>query len=619
MPLLSYDTLSQFSKALETNKIIQCDDKGNWDVVDHSTKTIQSMLGCKDPIKEKRLLGIIKMFTRFLNEQEAIPVAMDGNEQQKKRFRQINDVADKLEIYLKASISARSLTSEMHSFKRNLIGFWYRIEKINGGIDPVNEEKELSQVSSKLESDATQWMQQQEGFKITRSHLDALDKRVLHSAAYFPKFIELMQNNAALKDAFFKWCLRDVRSIESVATFIQFPALCDSLKKSYLDKHAAYHDPSVFKIRMEDQQKLIKMPFYIENKPELMSILDKTKIIKFNKTCKTSIKDIFKRFEKRNDKPDNVDYFEQGFINWNSAQIGWWQMDPITNQSAIIKHPLNSAETPWWLALPTFLTLNQEQVKSRYHLKNIPDNSWIKCALATCDKPTYQFAGNHGGLEIAIPVKENRYQIYPFGIYPVTYSSSPGRGVCGTVRAECRYPDDSIKFTSRLKAFYAQPVSEEDGLCSMSKTHKLIQQARTGNLFFQTADENCAYRAGSVLESKEFPSCKQLFGVTLREMNPSPWEGWFLLKMPNIIILPLLQYFADTYQLDIEKENGEMTVKKVDFFKKDKEHVRSLPSHLFFQILNKKLPAPGGFISYANEPIEHPEEYKESKPLRSCI
>lgn len=603
MPLLSYDTLSQFSKALETNKIIQCNDKGNWDIV------------------EKRLLDIIKIFTRFLNEQEAIPVVMDGNEQQKKRFREVITVAEKLKMYLERSnVSSRVLSSEMNKFERSLIGFLYRIEKINGGIDKVSEEKHLSHTFSKLESEATQWMQQQEGFKITRSHLDALDKRVLHSAVHYPIFIDCLKKNAALKDAFFKWCLRDVRSPESVATFIQFPILCDALKKSYLDKHAAYHDPSVFKIRIEeDQQKLIKMPFYIENKPVLMSILDKTKIVAFNKTCKTSIHDIFKRFEKRNDKPDNVDYFEQGFINWNSAQIGWWQMDPITNQSAIIKHPLNSAETPWWLALPTFLTLNQEQVKSRYHLKNIPDNSWIKCALATCDEPTYQFAGNHGGLEIAIPVKENRYQIYPFGIYPVTYSSSPGRGVCGTVRAECRYPDDSIKFTSRIKAFYAQPVSEEDGLCSMSKTHKLIQQARTGNLFFQTADENCAYRAGSVLESKEFPSCKQLFGVTLREMNPSPWEGWFLLKMPNIIILPLLQYFADTYQLDVEKENGEMTVKKVDFFKKNKEHVRSLPSHLFFQILNKKLPAPGGFISYANEPIEHPEEYKESKPLRSCI
>lgn len=597
MPILSHESLPQFILDLDKNKPIQCDEKGSWTVSDNSTITMYDLLGCKNFTAIKRFENIVRTYTTFLNQHESQPVIMDGNDEQKIQFARMVIAADSVTRYVNHSeLHSPALTSALNQLQRCVAGLYYRYEKINGGLDKVAKENAQPRIL-KLTTLAIEWMRQQELFRLTKSELDETDKRVLERAGQHSLFAQLIINDPELKNSFFNWCLRDVRDPAAVETFIQFPALCTELSASVMDKHIGYHNPHILKITLDHHQKTVQLPFVRAGKTHWVNVLDKSRVIEFNLDCQTTVAALFKSFAGRKVKPGNIELCDQGFINWNSAQMAWWYSHPKQGKPHLSKFTLTSSYSSWWNALPPFQTFSKEQIKSRYHLTDIPNNAWIKCAIATCQYVTYGFEKTHGEMEIAIPTQQGHYQIFPFSIYPVVYASGI-HGLTGTRRAQIYYPDEGLK-VPRIKAFFAKVVGPWDGIVSMTKLHKAITQSRAGNLYFQTANENCAEFCGRILESKEFPSCETLYGVRLRDMNPMPREAWYLLNMPNYVILPLLQYFADINKLDVENEQGEMEVKKVDFRKKGKDSLQLSPPHLLFQIIHKKLP---GFVTYANEP-----------------
>ncbi len=463
---------------------------------------------------------------------------------------------------------------EFEKIFQRIIGLNYRIQKINGGMDSL-QTVDLELFSALLKK--------AEIFKVNQKlyqniNLTEREWSKIKEVCYYFTFGKYILKFPNLRDKFFKWCLRDNNS---VATFIEFPGTAERLSKSFIDKRVGYFNPAELDIVFENQQKIIKLPFFDGEKINRINILNENQEVTLNHDRKITIKEIFDIFARKKDTPGSVEYFgSSGIMNWGSYEFG-----PYNDKTKTYDR-IDFTKDKWWEALPVFEIISRKKLAKRYQI-SIEKNDWVQTVKATRETRNFELMKRHGFYEMAIPSDNDHYILFPFGKYPREFPTrlvDQLQIISSTVLATMEYPDENEFYLQRQHASYSTIIQEKEGLPKMQMIKESILAAFDKNLTFHFGGPNCAFFADELAGT----SC---FDMPFSQMRPSGVIQDFVLRCPLMFqpyIASFLQWFANKNGV-VVTENGKSVYKSTLFGKNFNEAEQSQPAKLFQQIEEKKL------------------------------
>lgn len=382
------------------------------------------------------------------------------------------------------------LKKEIAQLKQRIVALEYRLEKINGGLDPETPHK--GQLED-LKSLANQWKRRQSIFN--SEDLTPIELEALRQAARFPAFIAVLHLSAAIQDDFFQWILRDQMSC---IPFIEFPALIETISRSHLNGRLACQGSHLLKIKKEsiegnNVQKIVTLPFEGRD----INILDENLMVTFRGHLKMRLKEIFEVFKSKELVAGDLEFMREGIINWNIHQLGYWDDEEKQYKQVDVD------QAKWWWQLPSFELLSLEQAKERYG-EQLDGVLWSASASATRGVPSLTYEKTHAFMELAIPISRQSYAVFDFGKLAFRYPGSIWELMemfCKNVHATVAYPDDNVYYSQRQHALHSFTLTPEQGEKLMGLIKEDIVKSRNYNFIYQIESENCAKWVQTKLEA----------------------------------------------------------------------------------------------------------------------
>lgn len=422
---------------------------------------------------------------------------------------------------LKAAQTAYSVLSKakssplLNQLAQRIVALRYRMEIENGGCDRESSDQTLN---SQLCEKASQWKRKL--VLATEQELIPQEIKQLEEAASYPEFARLLLASKEIQESFFTWALRDGNG---VSQFIEFPAMCAKIKSSFLAARIGRLDPQLLRLEKrsygDHQEKMVSLPFYINNKVEYVSILDQTKEVELTNRWRLKISEIFDIFAKKNREVGDLEFFTStGITNWNCHQLGSW--NPATHSY----ERTDLTQKEWWKKLPSLEIVSKEILEKRLK-EDIKEGEWVLCAKATRTTPDLDLDTRHGYLEVAIPSDKGSYTLYPFGVFAGVFPNSLLELIgflADTVPGKVAYPDENFFYSHRQQAFHPMKLTPEQGQHLMQVIQKELIKAKYGHVIFQFGGENCAFWAQKVLHEADgkMPNFYRLNFVDSKPLNP---------------------------------------------------------------------------------------------------
>lgn len=447
------------------------------------TKKVLSSLSFKDPI----LTQVEK-----LNELEKVNIEFGSNPE---KWHQI--LRDSLTL-IKGNNSEKALV-----LQQSIIALQYRLETVNGGLNPV---KPSSRFFEKLKKVASDWKLSQPLFPEKR--LTEQDLHKLYAVASHQVFLELFFQSSRIQDSLLNWTIRDQNDCE---IFIQFPHLAKRLNECNLNGRMVYQGVPFLKIQKKSLKKIVTLPF--EGKE--IDILHEDTLVSFRGHLQLTIKEIFEVFKNKELRVGNLEFMKEGIMNWNILQLGYW------DQSLRKYQQVDLNRDNWWWQLPLFEVLTLKQAKLRYG-KSLNGIFWSAAASATRGLPSLSYEKTHAFMEIAIPLPHHKYAIYDFGKLAIQFPGSVWELLnmfCRNVHATVAYPDDNVYHAHRQHALHAFTLTPQEGLRLMQLIKEDILKARRSNFVYQIESENCAKWVQLKLEAI-LGSVPNLYRMQLLDTEP---------------------------------------------------------------------------------------------------
>lgn len=371
---------------------------------------------------------------------------------------------------------------------QRMIALQYRLEAINGGLDP---DQMVESDFIHLTSLATTWKKEKKLF--WDPELTPLDVIQIERTTRYRAFSRLIFENVNLREAFFEWMLRDRLP---ATVFIEYPALVSTINDNLLNGRIGTVGGDRLKIQKilknHELLKVVTLPF----EGREISILDRRQKIHLRGGFTLTIDEIFKLFKDKPRRFVDVEYFAHGIANWNAQHLGYC----IPSQKRYKTINLEQAE--WWRQLPPLEIISWEEAKGRYG-SWVSGLNWIASAKASRHHLNLNYEKCHAYFEIAIPTKDGSYHIYDFGKFARMFPY----GVVDNMRmftittpATIAYPDENIYHTTRQHVGYAFELHHYQGLILMEELRQDILRARSGNMVFQIEAENCGHWIQTHLE-----------------------------------------------------------------------------------------------------------------------
>lgn len=610
------DTLDEFVESLENNTLIECDQHGRWHhegvlhkinhLITLNDKNQKHHKGTFHKISRLLTLNIYhkdpellmaKGFAKTLENIEKIPVMFNdlkSSQAQYKKFMQCIKAYFLLEKKFHQS-SNPEVKNELNLIKQRIIGLKYRIEAIHGGIDKKSSiDESLLKYVSHL---AKNWKSKQILYPSNAKDLTERDMLKLREACLYPEFIRLLSLDKSLQSLFFNWTLRDNNG---AAQFIEFPSTCLRLHNCILGKRIGRLSPNELNIIQEKTaqgyQKTICLPFYINHEKTRISILDDSVSVTLNDSLTLSIKEICHIFSNKRHKPGNVEFFgTTGIMNWNNFECG--SFNPKTG----LYNRIDLRERAWWKQLPVLEELSKKQIEEKYQV-SLNDGEWVRCISSTRENLNFSATGQHAYLEMAIPIDNNRYAIYPFGKFPKhypTYMLPQIRLVTQTVLARIAYPDENTFYSHRQHATNPKIKTPEEGMLIMDRIRNDIVKAIHDNLHFQLGYDNCAHWVEETIVNAEGKEAPNPFKIPITQVQLQYKAFDYFIhasQRTQSMILNSLRLFAS---LDGKKfkENNKIVYKTTAINSNINKFYQYQPIHLNKQIEEGSLP---GVITYGN-------------------
>jgi len=580
-----HDNIDIFTRALKHNLAIKCDENSEWRIMNPCESITSQLYSAYCKSKDNPTLTA---FIKALDNLEKTPVEFKTTirtaAQQREMFSSYLKAAETIEYKLQIS------PKELNTLRRKIIGLQYRIEKNNGGLNKntgPNFYLELFHL-------ANDWKQNEKLYPDQSSkQLTKRDIDKLLETCKYPEFIKLLMWDKALCSKFFKWSIRDNNPVD---TFIEFPATSDTLHINNIDKRTGLLNPDLIKIK-KSAVKDITLPFYDGKKTNYISILDESKIINLNNNLSLSLQKIYQVFFNKREHPGYLEFFKQyGIMNWASFEYG-----PINPDLRTYKK-IDIARNDWWDILPKFDELSKSATEKRYDLE-LKDNEWVQCIRSTKETLDYRMLKRHGYLEVAIPLKNGNYGIFPFGKYPTDFPTSTiglVRLIPGTTDARLEYPDENVFYSHRQHAMQPEKLSQKQGQEFIEKIRIDIEKTYNNKLNFQMAGKNCAEWAESKAVVLPETKTATFFKMPATEMQPTDKVLDTFVKQPHAkktkLLLHTLGLLANIDGRTV-KVNGEEVYTKTEISSNIHEIHPYRPGHLNNQILEGKLP---GKVFYGN-------------------
>lgn len=410
-----------------------------------------------------------------------------------------------------------SVQNQLHKLMQRVAALQYRIEACNGGLNASSVDPLLT---DKLCKAALQW---KENYSlIQRKQLSALDIKKLEEASRYPEFAQVLLVNSKLQESFFNWCLRDNNGVRQ---FVEFPATSERVKSVFIASRVGKLGSDLFKLEKRVNlahgltEKVISLPFFINEKKEYVSILDESKILALNNSWYLSINEIFKIFSRKNKVIGDLEFFgSTGIVNWNCHELGAW--NPRTSSY----DQIDLTQENFWKQLPVLDEVSPTVLESRLGIV-LSEGEWVVSAKSARTTPDLDLDNRHGYLEVAIPTGKGTYAIYPFGNFASDFPNSLidlVKFITNTMKGKISYPDENYFYSHRQQATCPMKITEEQGLILMNTIQKELIKARFGYVIFQFAGENCAYWAQNVLNSidTKMPNFYKLDFLESKPQNP---------------------------------------------------------------------------------------------------
>jgi hypothetical protein len=362
--------------------------------------------------------------------------------------------------------------------------FLYRIEGVNGGIDPEAASSEW------LKREAHLWKKQQKIFwehDLTLSELQECEE-----ACRYRLFLDLLVKYQARLSSFFTWIIRDRLPAD---IFIQFPHLVKIIYDAELTGRIGTVGKSRLKIRhLRVDRKILKgvtLPF----EGREVNILDLKKKVLLRGGMEKTVEEYFYLFSIKERQFVDVEFFSEGISNWNSQHLG------ILNENTKKYEVIDLDQPEWWRQLPPIEILSFDEAQARFS-EQAKGDFWCVAAKASRQYLTLDYSRCHAYLEVAIP-KDDHYLVYAFGKFAREFPY----GVVDNMRmftrttfATVAYPDENIYHTTRQHVGYNFLLNHYEGLTLMEEIRKDIARARDKNMVFQFESDNCAHWIQTHLE-----------------------------------------------------------------------------------------------------------------------
>ncbi len=590
------DHLNELAEALEKNIPIECNQKGQWQQ-EGSCHKITRLLTL-NYYDKNQLLTLAKAFTKTLNTLEKTPVVFQNDmktvQPQYKKFLAYFNAYRTIESKLLFSKDP-SIKHELNNIRQRIIGLRYRIEAIHGGLDKTSTPDET--IVKYICHLAYDWKSKQTLYPDKSKNISERDIAKIRAACLYPEFIRLLSSNKDLQNQFFTWTIRDNNG---AAQFIEFPATCERLQTCILSKRIGLLAPEELNIVEEKissgYQKVICLPFFDGHDINRINILDESKKVTLNNDRSISIKEILAIFAYKRITAGNVEFFgTKGIMNWSNFELG------ALNTKAYTYNRINLTDPEWWRQLPVLKEFSKEEMEARYQLSLKPGD-WVRCINSTRENLDYTFNRRHGYIEMAIPLDNGHYAIYPFGKFPKHYPTSiigQIRLIVQTLEARIEYPDQNTFYSHRQRAIQSKMITPDQGKAFMEHIRTDLIKSVNNNLPFQLGYENCAHWAEELLLIEEGKNAPNAFKMPLTQMHHTHKPMELIFRAPAAIQSAIMNGFKFFAYIDGKKfkEKGELVYKNTPFNAKINEVYQYQPAHLNDQIENGSL---HGVISYGN-------------------
>lgn len=477
-------SLDQFAEAIVQGEPVTVNPLGQWHIEGYVKRAFSKIFH----LEEKRMREIAGALINSFDHFEKIPVQFHPQKSFYEEFQPQFHAAEAL-FDAMSICQSKEAKQTLNQLKRRYIALKYRIEEVNGGLDPIDIQEDLF---NELKCKAYHWKKNQHIFFI--KELTEYDLEKLRDVSRYAEFSELLLDDQELLQQFFDWIFRDKNSVRP---FIEFPAnqlkLVDCCLSSRIGRIGGelLH---VVKEKVDDSscQKILTLPF----EGKLMSILDDQKVIKFRGNYELTLEDVFIIFKNKFARVGNFEFLAQGIVNWNDHHLGWWDADLDDF------HRIDLDCLKWWEQMPIFEIISKEKAQTRYGWQ-LDGIHWCAAAYASRSYPTLDVDKNHAYLEVAVPLSAGRYAIYDFGKFAYEFPTTFFENLsifCRNVHATIAFPDENVFYSHRQHANHSFRLSHQEGLKLMDRIKRDIIRSRGYNFVFQIESENCAKWVHETLE-----------------------------------------------------------------------------------------------------------------------
>lgn len=555
------ENIVDFVKALKGGQPVAINSSGEWFIEGLVARALRMI----PLVEDRKNTQLAQALINSLDEIEKISIRF--NSSQKIPFASFIEAA---ELIASKLIHSHQVGTKFQLLRR-IVALKYRLESQNGGLDEQNaQENTLNQ----LMQVAKEWSLNEVAF--CKMDFSSEELEMIALTARHVEFTDLILNDKALRQEFFACVLRDHNEVKP---FIQFPATQQKIASSNLQGRIGRMGREQLKISLQEcerfQEKILSLPF--EGKD--INILDDQRVITFRGNYKLTIAEVFEIFKNKNIRVGELEFLQDGIVNWNVHKLGWWNADKNAHEI------IDMAKPGWWKQLPLFEIITRQEAKNRYgrHMDGI---TWNAAASATRGTASLDVDQTHAFLEVAVPLNNGNYAIYDFGKFAIQFPSNLIESLamaCHTVEATIAFPDENVYYTHRQHASRSFALSPDLGMKLMDGIRYDIIKARAGNLIYQIESENCAKWLHESLENVvgEIPNLFKMHILDTESVGVLGFLFETIKRLPKDFHIPALNYIHLLFGASKETwimENGEIVC-------------RSLSTHRFFKTGEIYLPA----------------------------
>lgn len=551
----------KFAEALKQGLRVACDKDGRWFVEGQLISFIRTCFR----LEGHRISSLAYALEKEFNKLERIPIVLDG--EQPIDFHAYVEAARVLCEQLKEYSPETA-----NRLEQQRLALQYRLESLKRS----NSDKSLLEI---LKKSALDWKNNQS--IMTDKTLNREELERLEEVSTYEDFTHLLLKDSILRYAFFEWILRDKNP---VAPFIQYPFITSRIVESALNGRIGRLGGTHLQILKSNSLKILALMM----EGRFVSLLNEEQRVTFRGDYELTIREIFEIFKNKQYKVGNLEFMEEGIVNWNVHHLGYW--DAATK----MLRKIDFEREIWWNQLPIFERLTRRNASRRYGI-NLDGIQWVVAARATRGTPTLDYDKTHAFMEVAIPQEDGSYAIYDFGKFAYQFPSSFFNSLltfCLNMHATIAYPDENIFYSHRQHGCYPFQINPSQGRRLMDLVKRDMIKAREYNLVFQIESENCAKWLFEKLTAILGDKLPNMFKMSLMKTEPVGFVGACFnilrkLRIPELIQFRMLTWVHIPFGSGVGtriSENGTLVVKTLESHDFWQTSIVYLPAFLIEQI-----------------------------------